>query len=154
MDQYYDSRPETLKHIRKVQALLNKVVFALKKRAWRHDASKLVEPELAYFDKFTPLLSKVEYGSKQYRAMLDKMRPAIDHHQKFNRHHPEYFDDGINGMSLVDLLEMLCDWMAATERNKNGDILKSIEINRKRFNMSDQLYQILVNTVNEIKAME
>ena len=50
-------------------------------------------------------------------------------------------------MNLVDLLEMACDWMAAAERHADGDVLKSIEINQKRFGYSDELKRILLNTV-------
>lgn len=45
---------------------------------------------------------------------------------------------------------MLCDWKAATKRNKNGNIRKSIEINAQKYNISPQLEQILENTVKEI----
>jgi hypothetical protein len=54
---------------------------------------------------------------------------------------------GIDGMDLVDILEMLCDWKAATLRHKSGDIMESLKINKERFKISDQLYKILVNTI-------
>lgn len=54
---------------------------------------------------------------------------------------------GLNGMSLIDLIEMLCDWFAATQRHNDGNILRSIELNQKRFNYSDELKQIFINTV-------
>lgn len=57
---------------------------------------------------------------------------------------------GVEGMTLIDLIEMLCDWKAASERHKDGDIMRSIEINAKRFSISDQLKTILQNTVREI----
>ena len=50
-------------------------------------------------------------------------------------------------MNLVDLIEMICDWKAASERHADGDIYKSIEINQKRFGYSDELKQILKNTI-------
>ena len=50
-------------------------------------------------------------------------------------------------MNLVDLIEMICDWTAATLRHDTGDIVKSIEINQKRFNYSDELKEIFLNTV-------
>ena len=53
-------------------------------------------------------------------------------------------------MTLIDLIEMLCDWKAATVRNKNGNIRKSIEHNADRFKMSPQLKQIFENTVREM----
>jgi hypothetical protein len=50
-------------------------------------------------------------------------------------------------MDLFDLLEMLIDWKAASERMANGgDISKSIELNRERFNISPQVESILRNT--------
>lgn len=55
------------------------------------------------------------------------------------------------GMSLLDLLEMLIDWKAASERHKTGDIRRSIELNQVRFGYSDELKRILLNTVNELE---
>jgi hypothetical protein len=57
---------------------------------------------------------------------------------------------GIYGMSLLDLIEMLADWKAAGMRHANGNIEQSLEINRKRFDMSDQLFEIFKNTVKEL----
>jgi hypothetical protein len=54
-------------------------------------------------------------------------------------------------MSLIDLIEMVCDWMAATMRVKDGDIYKSLEINQERFGIDEQLAGIIKNTVVEIK---
>ena len=53
-------------------------------------------------------------------------------------------------MTLLDIVEMLSDWRAATERNKNGNIRTSIEKNTVRYNMSPQLAQIMQNTVREM----
>jgi len=41
---------------------------------------------------------------------------------------------------------MLADWKAATERHDDGDLAKSLEIQRERFGISDQLVAILRNT--------
>jgi len=57
----------------------------------------------------------------------------------------------VNSMTLFDLLEMLIDWIAASRRHADGDIERSLEINRDRFAMSDQLAQIFENTVPWIK---
>jgi hypothetical protein len=35
-------------------------------------------------------------------------------------------------------------------RHANGNITQSLEINRKRFNISDQLFEIIQNTVKEL----
>lgn len=77
---------------------------------------------------------------------LDGMKPALDHHYANSRHHPEHFAKGILDMNLIDIVEMLCDWKAASERQKDGNLLKSIELNAARFGYDDQVKQILINT--------
>lgn len=52
----------------------------------------------------------------------------------------------ICGMTLIDLLEMFCDWKASSMRHNDGNIRKSVEINAGRFKMSPQLVRILENT--------
>jgi predicted HD phosphohydrolase len=42
---------------------------------------------------------------------------------------------------------MLCDWKAAALRHHNGNILKSIEHNAKRFSIDSQLVRIFKNTI-------
>lgn len=144
----YDSWKDTLDHIQNVRTKIYQVVNDLLCRALEHDKSKLEAPEKEIYDLYTPSLRTLEYNSKEYHEVLAKMKVGIDHHYSVSRHHPEYFTDGINGMNLVDLLEMVCDWKAAGERHKDKptDIFKSIEINAERFHMDEQLKQILLNT--------
>ena len=97
----YDSAQETQKHIDAVRLLLNEFVSMLFVRGAVHDRSKLREPEKSVFDEWTPKLSGVTYGSQEYRDMLAQMKPAIDHHQSNNRHHPEYGDNGIEWRSVI-----------------------------------------------------
>lgn len=146
----YDSTPATVLHIMAVQDELSEVTVDLVRRMRLHDKSKLEEPEKSYFDKYTPRLAGLTYGTPEYHANLEEMRPAIDHHNAANRHHPEHFENGINGMNLIDLIEMLCDWKAATARHADGDIRRSLEINRGRFEISDQLGEILSNTIRDM----
>lgn len=142
----YDSAADTLRHIVRVTELLTGVAAEVAARGPAHDASKLVDPEKATFDEFTPKLKTSTYGSDEYKGYLAEMRVALDHHYGHNRHHPEHFDDGIDGMTLVDLIEMLADWKAATERHDDGDLARSLEIQRERFGISDQLLRVLENT--------
>lgn len=140
---------ETLKHIQKVRENIMKLVFELDDRAQKHDKSKLESPEREIFAEVPATeLAKCRYASPEYHSLLDKLKPALDHHYAKNRHHPNHFVNGIEEMDLVDLLEMLCDWLAATERNKDGNIHNSIKINTQRHNISPQLSKILSNTVN------
>lgn len=117
-------------------------------RGERHDQSKMAEPELALFMEYTPKLKHVTYGSDEYKEFLKQLKPALDHHYANNRHHPEHHKSGINDMNLLDLLEMMCDWKASSERHNDGNIRKSIEHNADRFGISPQLVKILENTAD------
>ncbi len=145
-----DSTPDTLDHIGKVADNLRMVAIALQQRGYEHDASKLQEPEKSGFDVLTFKLANLTYGSDEYKAALVEGKPTIEHHYSVNTHHPEHYTNGVAGMSLLDVVEMLCDWKAASERTKQGSIAQSLPVNRKRFNIDDQLFSILENTVKEL----
>ena len=148
------SQAETRKHIARVQALLHLVVKQLLDRADKHDASKLLEPEAETFDAVTSQLADLKYGTDEYKACLEEMKPCLDHHYAKNRHHPQHFPDGVEGVTLIDIVEMLVDWKASSERQNDGNILKSIEHNRGRFSIDHQLSQILRNTVGALGFVE
>jgi len=142
-----DSRPGTKAHIAEVRRLLAKVLSGLARRAILHDLSKLESPEVEHFDRAAFRLAGCAYGSAEYKSGLADLKPALDHHYAVNSHHPEHYPDGILGMDLVDLVEMIADWQAASLRHADGDIRVSIEINQKRFGYSDELKAIFLNTL-------
>lgn len=150
----YDSTADTLEHIDKVQGRMADAVQRLARRALAHDASKLESPEKEAFDAVTPALRGLTYGSLEYHANTARLGEALKHHYANNSHHPEHYPDGIAGMSLLDLVEMLCDWKAASERHADGDIARSLRINRERFGIGEQLAAILENTAVELEWME
>ena len=139
-------RQETLKHIEKVRELLYKVIHRLSSRAGLHDKTKLGPEELPIFLEYTSKLKGCTYGSDEYKQFLAEMKPALDHHYANNRHHPEHFQRGIAEMDLIDIVEMFCDWLAATQRHADGNIYASIDINQKRFGYSEDLKAIFFNT--------
>jgi hypothetical protein len=145
---------ETRNHISRVNHFLNKFIIELLKRGEEHDQSKLSRPEVAIFAEHTPLNDKSKprlsqsYGTPEYESMKAKMQPALDHHYARNRHHPEYHEDSVEGMNLIDLIEMFCDWRAATERNEDGSIKRSIRINTDRYNIPPALARILENSIS------
>lgn len=146
----YDSRPDTLEHIAKVRARMEEIAYHLRRRAMGHDASKLEEPEKSAFDRMAQKAAKTVYGSDEYKAAIAELGPALAHHYEANSHHPEHWPNGIGDMSLLDLMEMICDWKAAGERFKSGSIAQSLTVNKQRFGISDQLAAILENTVKEL----
>lgn len=146
----YDSRHDTLPHIARVQELMAELCERLALRAELHDASKLVEPEKSAFDAHAPERSRCVYGSEKYNGHLAELQAALVHHYAHNSHHPEHYRDGVDGMSLLDLIEMFCDWKAASEKHRNGSLARSIQINRERFQLSEQLLRVFENTRREL----
>lgn len=148
----YDSTADTIEHIEKVRDRVREVIDALYHRGHIHDKSKLVEPEKSAYDNLMYFKSSHEmvYGSPDYAEGLKILGPALDHHYAHNSHHPQHYEDGIAGMNLFDIFEMLCDWKAAGERYKDGSIAQSLAHNKERFEISDQLFAILENTVKEL----
>lgn len=181
----YNSLPDTLAHIARVNDLLCMCAQDLTNRGSIHDMSKTIEPEKSGFDACVPKLKNMKYGSEEYRAALREIKPVLEHHYQHNSHHPEHFapaiidgdsplfhlkqvsaemlppqveafvskllvieQSGVNGMNLFDVIEMLMDWKAATERMQNGgDIRQSLVLNIDRFGLSSQLASILRNTI-------
>ena len=142
-----ECRVDTIKHIEKVRHYIRMMTDRLTTRGVNHDKTKLESPEVELFTEYTPRLASTQYGSEEYKESLAGLKPALDHHYANSRHHPEHFNKGIADMNLVDIVEMLCDWKAASERQRDGNLLKSIEQNAQRFGYDDQLKQIFLNTV-------
>ncbi|MGG3800624.1 DUF5662 family protein [Metabacillus fastidiosus] len=166
---------DTKEHIAQVREFMLIFAQGLIQRALVHDHSKLQSPELEIFTKYTPKLKNSTYGSDEYKTFLKEMQVALKHHYENNSHHPEHYkkyvcngcfieykehlntcscgyshfqeEPDIKQMDLLDIVEMICDWKAATMRHADGDIEKSIDINQKRFKYSSDLAEIFHNTV-------
>jgi hypothetical protein len=142
----YDSRPDTWEHIHAVQTFMGRIIRRLELRAHGHDQSKLVAPEREVFDEFTPKLKDSTYGSEEYKAFLGGMGEGLAHHYAENDHHPEHFPNGVQDMDLLQVVEMLCDWKAATLRHADGNLRRSIAQNAERFGYGSELERLLLNT--------
>ena len=141
----------TYEHIDKIREILRLFASELVARGETHDRSKLSPEEADVFAEFSPKLKGCTYGSDEYRGFLAAMRPALDHHYANNRHHPEHHEGGIDGMNLIDVLEMFIDWMVSSQRHADGDMGRSIEVSAKRFGMSTQLTNIFWNTLRDFR---
>jgi Family of unknown function (DUF5662) len=146
MAETYDSRADILQHILDVRAQIETFVIEMLKRGSVHDASKFDEEEKPAFDEALPLLRGVAYGSPAYLEVLDRLGPALDHHYRHNSHHPEHYGaQGIAGMDLFDVVEMVCDWIAAAKRNPDDGV--KLAYNVELFGIDKQLASILANTL-------
>lgn len=175
----YDSLTDSIAHIQNVQIRLSYFISELVMRSMMHDRSKLHEPEKSFYDQWRPVLAALEYGSPEYLEAIEQLKPALHNHYNHNRHHPEYhhywecggcfayysYDAspcpkcrytvfkqtrGVDGMTLLDLLEMLCDWVSSPSQ----DIARSIEVGKERYHIGEQLARILQNTARDAGWME
>lgn len=139
-----------LEHKKLVARHLQRVATALFQRAVEHDYSKFTPEEFAPYEHALPRFEAAEYGSEEYKAVCKSIEPAIAHHFQENSHHPEHFPDGINGMNLLDVIEMVCDWMAAAKRVPDG-VLR-LDLQRERFGIDNQLFGMIARTVEYLET--
>jgi hypothetical protein len=146
VNENYDCTEEVTKHRKQVEWWMYGFAQVLIGRSKHHDKSKLEAPEKQTFDVFTPKLKTLTFGSAEYKAALVEMGAGLKHHYENNRHHPEHYPEGIAGMTLHDVVEMLCDWMAAAGAKGNP---VDLDMLGKRFDICPQLIQIFENTLRE-----
>lgn len=144
------SNCETREHIDRVRHFMRRAADQLIDRGVRHDRSKLESPEAEGFAKCTHALKGLTYGSEEYKEQLKEMRPFLKHHYEHNAHHPEHWDEGVRDMTLMDLIEMLCDWAAATERHADGCLGRSLHVNGGRFEIPRDIQEKLITTSWEL----
>jgi len=120
-------------------------VDVLEYRAEHHDESKLNdEIERPIFEMYTPVLPTLEFGGEAYKQALASMGDGLKQHYRNNAHHPEQYANGIEGMTLYDVMEMVADWMAAASKKGSSIDLAYLS---KRFGISEQLCKIIENTL-------
>ncbi|WP_260845846.1 DUF5662 family protein [Paenibacillus sp. Y412MC10] len=139
---------DTRAHIANVQQYMQVFAEILINRSLIHDISKLAEPEKSILHQNTVEYKRLKIDSPEYEAHLKKVKVALDHHYEMNSHHPQHYKKGVAGMDLLDIVEMFCDWMVACREHGNGNMVHSILENKKRFNYTDELTQILINTAD------
>lgn len=145
---------ETIKHIDRVRHYIRIFTDKLTTRGVDHDKQKLESPEVEIFAEQTPKLASLTYGTDEYQESLDALDVALQHHYAQCRHHPEHYKNGIEDMNLIDIVEFFCDIKAASERQHDGNLLKSIDTCAERFNICGQLKKILINTAKMIDEQE
>ncbi len=147
MDEKYDCTKDVLRHKEIVEYWMRDFATRIRMRSEIHDDSKLNDPiEKAMFDQWTPELQKREFGTPEYKEALEGMGEGLKRHYATNRHHPEHYKNGINEMTLADIVEMVCDWMAAAQRKKTAINLNECA---RRWGLSEQLITIIANTLRE-----
>jgi hypothetical protein len=142
-----DSTRTTQDHVQKVRDNISRFVSDMIRRGEVHDMSKYEDPEKV-------LLDAIEYqnvnngyapfGSPQYIQNTQILKPMLKHHYSINSHHPQHYPNGVMDMSLMDIVEMFCDWQAAALRNKEPEM--NISHAATMHGLDPQLERIFKNT--------
>lgn len=141
----------TIDHIGKVRENMRQIINRLMQQSERHDASKMIEPERSGYAALHEDMLSVKYGTPEYAAVVEKHKPTVEHHYMCNSHHPECYEKGVREMDLFDILEMLADWKAASERaSSKTSFADGFMHNRERFNIPDDLFQTMIYTVEAL----
>lgn len=135
--------------MQRVSHLLGDAAIELIRRGQDHDLSKLQPVELEPLQRMQDLIERegqAPYGSDEYKRRTSLLSGMLEHHYANNKHHPEHYDAGIDSMDLFDVLEMVLDWKAASERGVESVVNVSASV--KRFGISPQLESIIRNTLD------
>lgn len=133
-------------HISRVRMHINTFIQLLIRRAENHDKSKLEEPELSWWKEMDKE-PRYPYGSEEYKQKIKRWNKVFKHHYQYNRHHPEYYEYGVSEMTLIDIVEMMCDWLGYKDTTTITEALKVCDEQMARYDISEELRQIIFNTL-------
>jgi hypothetical protein len=138
---------ETILHVSEVSENLETIASELRKRGVAHDRTKFHALEFDAFVSTREMFKKASYGTPEYQACVDAVRPAVDHHHENNRHHTGFHPNGVNDMTLIDLAEMIADWKAAERRSPDRKLNDTLAYAFNKYGVGEQLGKILRNTL-------
>lgn len=134
-------------HRNLVSNVLKCVVSDLLRRAMMHDSSKFSDEEQLLLNNH-----RVDITDPNYSEVLRQLAEVLKHHYANNDHHPEHFKDGIVGMNLIQLVEMVADWQSCCKMN-GTNIEEMLKIQKIRFNISEDLLNIIRNTFKALDSL-
>lgn len=137
----------THRHIARVRELLAMFAIEMIQRGDVHDKSKFTDAEIVPLAKMQKLIDEegpAQFGTPEYAKRTAMLSGMIEHHRANNSHHPEHYENGVNGMDLFDVVEMFFDWKAASERN--GDSSMRLAEACDKYKITGPLREVLFNT--------
>lgn len=140
------------KYLLLMEGYLNLSKSLLLDVAEQHDQSKFEEPERTGYIWITWMYyCKSQNISFQYPIHVkESVFSAWNHHVINNRHHPE-FHENPNLMLNLDMVEMVCDWMAVSHENKTNCMNWALENLDKKWSFSKSTKEIIFSTIKELE---
>jgi Family of unknown function (DUF5662) len=145
-DDYIYHYKDYIQHIQWLMEGMCWIQSQLMLRMLTHDRTKIEADELDAYAEIVPHFKDFEYGTEEHEAHGNKLEGAWTHHTSHNKHHVEHFEQGMVDMTLIDIIEMVCDWRAASLRSGSFDYKRSLEIAKKSNSIPSMLAQIIENT--------
>ena len=136
---------DTMEHKMEVQIIMGNMSKECMQRGRLHDNSKLKSPEKEAYQEMHDKLKTVKFGSEQYKRLVGDS-VAVGLHYRNNDHHPEHFEDGIHGMHLLQITEMLAD-MVAVSKAKGTDVIEMLPTLMAEHGIPENFYMIFKNTI-------
>lgn len=143
---------EVLRHNGLVRAFISKLANALEMRGLEHDMSKFGFDEFGTIVCIKGIARRFAYGSPEYEAELNANREALNEHLLHNRHHPECHPGGIDDMSLLDIVEMVCDWMAANAMYGKPTWGEAVAVHAERFGLEEKHVYLIRLIAEELRV--
>jgi len=127
------------RHQDKVGETMSRLGGQVSCRGACHDHSKLHEEEYQGFVDLLAADSDMDVRSKEYQDIVTSAKTAcIQTHYKNNRHHPEHHEN-IEDMTLLDLIEMVCDWKAASPSKRHkGSFEENLAFLKERKGLTER----------------
>lgn len=78
------------------------------------------------------------------------LKIAVMQHNRTNKHHPEFYDNGIHGMPIVAIAEMVCDWKARSAE-RGTSLMAWVEgeaMKRYAFSKENSVYTAIMRFVD------
>lgn len=128
---------------------ITSIIYELSKRMINHDNSKIEYlPEFNLYKDVVYKLNGLEHGTKEHTEAKKQLDQGFEIHCINNRHHPEHFNsEGICGMNIYDIIEMILDWCSAAVCRGFKFKLSSIYRRIESHSFSKELCDILSKNI-------
>lgn len=136
---------DTHEHKMRVQIIMGQVSRDIMTRGRTHDNSKLKSPEKEAYQEIHEKLKSVRIGTPQYNDLV-RGNVATGLHYKNNDHHTQHFEYGIFDMNLMQITEMLADWVATSEA-KRTNVIELLPTLMEQNGIPENYYMVLKNTL-------
>lgn len=147
----YESK--IMQHKTRVSIIMTKIAREMIARGKSHDNSKFKSPEREIYSENLPKLENAKFGSEEYNNLVNgELAVAVQHHYRQNDHHPEHFEDGFFGMNLIQIMEMVSDWVAVSAE-KGTDVVEMLPTLMREKDIPENYYMILKNTLEYVRGM-